>query len=130
MDNYSFMLAYLLKQVLKYHKKHAKIAWGDKAARIITKEMRSISSNKIGQAGLVWSWLKKQNLDTGHVYIILIQLALKMTENAQLFFYTEDYEALIKELLSTIEDKINPDEWEHVKEFSLYYYINEVLLHD
>jgi hypothetical protein len=111
----SYLLAFLLKQVLRFHKKEVYITWGRNALTIVNREIRLIPEKPVGKAGLVWSDIKKHGFDTAQIYIIIVQAALLATEKGELYFYTPEYENLIKEFLTVIEKNIDVAEWEKMQ---------------
>lgn len=107
-DTYCYILADLLKRNTELHGfaiKGQKVTWPDVTRKICIKELRRIKSNGALMAfsGLLWHKLRRQDITTRCIYQLLLQWALKLTEEGLLHFYTEDYEALILELQTTIE---------------------------
>lgn len=135
MDKYCFILADLLKRNTELHgkelsKRGQKVIWPDTTRKICIKELRKIPVNGGARAfsGLLWSKLRLENITTRCIYQLLLQWALLLTEKELLSFYTEDYEALLDELRTTIEggaegavEDIPPkeiiEEWEFMKTY-------------
>lgn len=130
-DTFCYILCDLLKRNTELHgaalkKRGQKVDWPNVTKKVCVRELRKIPLNYIGLSGLIWSQLRKQNITTRCIYQLLLQWALLLTEKGLLAFYTDDYEALILELQTTIEggaegqvEDISPEEiieeWEFMK---------------
>ncbi len=134
LDVYGYILAELFKQNTHLHGKELwrrgnKTKWPANAKKIIVTELSKYPHDGKLKAfsGLIWNKLRQQNITTRHIYGLLLQWALLLTEKGFLCYYTKDYEGLIEELRSTLESgaegevkDIPPEEiieeWEMVKE--------------
>lgn len=86
--------------------------------------MRFIPDNEanIDKVNGIWSYLKKQKLDTAMIYIALLQVALHMVVAGKLYYYTADYDLLLQNLKIRVENEVDVKEWENLKDFSLLLY--------
>jgi len=132
-EHYGYLLAELLKRNTELHgkelrKRGANPQWPWDARKVIIKELASypLDGKLKAFSGLLWGRLRKQDITTRQIYILLLQWAVKLTEKKLLNFYTSDYEDLIEELRHTIEsgaegvvDDIPPEEiveeWEFMQ---------------
>jgi len=110
MSNYGYVLAELLKRNTELHgnellKRGNRVSWVNEARKVIIVELRSYPVNYKLKAfsGFVWGRLRRQDITTRHIYILLLQWAVLLTEKGLLYFYTKEYEELIEELRITIE---------------------------
>lgn len=109
-DSFGYLLAELLKRNTELHGKELRKRgdnpqWPWDARKVIIKELASypLGGKLKAFSGLLWGRLRKQDITTRHIYGLLLQWALLLTEKGLLGFYTDDYEALIEELRHTIE---------------------------
>ncbi len=109
-DTFCFILCDLLKRNTELHgnelkRRGQKITWPDITRKVCIKELRCIKANGglMAFSGLLWHRLRSQNITTRCIYQLLLQWAFLLTEKGLLAFYTDDYEALILELQTTIE---------------------------
>lgn len=109
-DVYCFILCDLLKRNTELHgkeiaKRGQKVTWPSIARKVCLSEIRKIKPDAklMSFSGLLWHRLRCQNITTRCIYQLLLQWALLLTEKGLLAFYTDDYEALILELQTTIE---------------------------
>lgn len=134
-DTSCYILCDLLKRNTELHgkevaKRGQKVTWTDVTRKVCIKELRCIKSNGglMAFSGLLWHRLRCQNITTRCIYQLLLQWAFLLTEKGLLAFYTDDYEALILELQTTIEggaegqvEDIPPEEiieeWEYMQRF-------------
>lgn len=135
-DKYSYILAELIKRNTQLHgsalkKRNIKAEWPGVTIDVINKEIRANpfkSDTKLkAKSGRVWGWLRGQNVTTRHIYQLLLQWALYLTETQALHTYTEKYADLLEELRYVIEtgaegevEDIPPEEiiaeWKYVQE--------------
>ncbi len=133
MEAYGYILAELLKRNTNLHghaliKRGQQQKWPDEAKRIFAKELCKYTFNSKLKAfsGLVWGRLRAEDITTRHIYQLLLQWALYLTQNELLHIYTSEYEDLLEELRHTIESgaegKVEDipsneiiEEWELVK---------------
>lgn len=136
-DTYGYILAELLKRNIELHgrelkRRGKKAKWPETARKIIMDELihYPFDSKLKAFSGLLWGKLRKQNITTRHIYGLLLQWALLLTEKGLLSFYTDDYEGLVEELRITIEsgaegivEDIPPEEiveeWEFMRGYLL-----------
>lgn len=132
-DSYGYLLAEFIKRNTELHGKEllrrgSKDKWPAKARKTIITELSKYPFNGKLKAfsGHIWGKLRCQDITTRHIYGLLLQWALLLTEKGLLNFYTQDYEELFEELKYTIEsgaegavENIPSDEiiaeWEMVK---------------
>lgn len=132
-EKYAFILAELLKRNTQLHGDAIKerVKWPVDATKVINTEIRTgpfkTDTKLKAISGHVWGWLRGQNLTTRHIYALLLQWALYLTEQGMLNTYTEQYADLLDELRYTIEtgaegevEDIPPEEiieeWRFVQE--------------
>jgi hypothetical protein len=134
-ESYGYILAELLKHNTNLHGRELvrhgkKQQWINDAKKIVVSELRQYPHNGELKAfsGLLWKDMKQQGFTTRHIYQLLLQWALELTKETQLYFYTQAYEDLFIELRHTIESgaggvvkDILPEEiineWEAVKDY-------------
>lgn len=111
-DKYSYLLAEILKRNTQLHgnaikEMGQKVVWPVDAIKVINTEIRGgpfKSDTKLKAiSGHVWGWLRGQDLTTRHIYALLLQWGLYLTEKDMLYTYTEQYADLLDELRYTIE---------------------------
>ncbi len=109
-DTFCFILCDLLKRNTDLHgaelkRRGQKITWTDVTRKVCIAEIRKIKPDAklMAFSGLIWHRLRGQNITTRCIYQLLLQWAFLLTEKGLLAFYTDDYEALILELQTTIE---------------------------
>lgn len=134
-EHFGYILAELLKRNTELHgrellKRGNKDIWPKLTRKIIIAELAkyTLDGKLKAFSGLVWNKLRSQDITTRHIYGLLLQWAVLLTEKGLLSFYTEAYEFLIEELRHTIEsgaegvvDDIPPEEiieeWEFMKSY-------------
>ncbi len=134
-DSFGYILAELLKRNTQLHgkellKRGKRVKWPIDAQKIIMGELTRypFDSKLKAFSGLLWGKLRRHDITTRHIYGLLLQWALLLTEKELLSFYTQDYEALIDELRITMEsgaegevEDIPPEEiveeWEFMQSY-------------
>jgi len=107
---YGYILAELLKRNTELHgkaleKKGKPKEWPGVARKIIIKELAKYKqpASVKSYAGFIWGNLRRQDVTTRQIYMLLTQWALLLTNKGLLEFHTEDYEALLAETTNSFE---------------------------
>lgn len=151
-EAYNYILAELIKRTTKLHgealnERGQKVDWPAITVKITSKEIQASpykSDTKLKAiSGQVWGWLRGQYLSTRHIYQLLVQWALYLTNEGLLCTYTTEYADLLEELMITIEagaegevSDINPEEileeWKFMQEnyYSLLHNLCNKLIGD